>query len=1022
LLYPDLIDIPIEQFGGYNPALPPSDLPPGASPLCQDVVFPEGAVTTRGGLINFFGATSPVPATASINGLKSYLTPTLAQRLMAWDSLGNLYKESPQGTLTIVGTRPYQNLLYQSMTLFGREYQTFFNAAGGFDIPRQYDDQYWDRVSQVGPGASPAAVDSATAGNIVAGKHQVSVCFITRQSYITMPSVPPTTWTAAGNKQVALTAIATGPPNIIARLLIFTPVITPPATTGTFYSTPNGTTQLATQTAMLIPDNVTTAYTVDFLDAILIVSFQAEYLFTQIELGECQFAAGYNSRTVWLGERAKQANFVNLTFDGGWSSPSAPNTTAFVAPGTVADISGSAPWTAPNNIKALDGVFSTCVLGSLINSFSDILSATNFGFAIPGNATILGISVKVYVACSPTSSYVRDYTAQLMKAGVLVGVNRANGNLWQTVVTLQSYGSATDLWGTTWLPADINNANFGFAYQAQSLTNSSPTAKVDYVAIAVAYSTPLAAKNPLGWTLGASYAGGDSALNAGLTGDWQDAFAITGDGATAVRGQITQTAFEDYLLTPIISRNTSYRVRARIASANGLIAGTIHVNLQSTSGAFTTLGLAVPAAALTASYQEFDALLTTAPLQAPPTDLVLQVYADGTPTNGGTFLIDSIEPYVANIPFNYSTARLSHASNPESFDSVTGAIQVRPNDGTQLRVGFPLRGNYYLAKDHYLCYVTDDGVNEPAQWGGGVQEVSATIGICGPNAVDWTEEWAVFAERSGVYIIWGGDPVKISQEIQEDASRTGKITWSSVNWNYGYLIDVRIDTKNKRILVNAPINGPLIMQAGGIQVPSVIFVMDYKWLDGPADIAASAMVTYSAFTGKILSHGRGRRWTYWNISAASMCFAERSDGTSQPFFGSSTYNGLIYQQGLEGVQLSDNGAAINSVYQTYYSPSHMEEQAFRMSAHRKLLGYLKWRAIGAGSLLLSVQAGSRVTNLRNYTLSMNPFGDGERGLNLHGERFSFSISTNAVGAWFQLEKFVPCLRKDAVIVVRGANV
>jgi len=137
-------------------------------------------------------------------------------------------------------------------------------------------------------------------------------------------------------------------------------------------------------------------------------------------------------------------------------------------------------------------------------------------------------------------------------------------------------------------------------------------------------------------------------------------------------------------------------------------------------------------------------------------------------------LIASGVHFLSSSPFNYSVARFSHAFNPESFDSVTGQAQIRTNDGQQLRTGFTLRNNLYLAKDHYLCYVADDGINEPASWP--VNEVSSTIGICGPNAVDTTEEWAVFAERSGLYICWGSDPVKITPEIQTDASGTGKIS------------------------------------------------------------------------------------------------------------------------------------------------------------------------------------------------------------------------------------------------------
>ena len=1017
MIFADLMDVPIEVFGGYTPAIPPQDLPPGASPFNQDVVYPEGSVRQRGGLSNFFGApgsaNNPLPANASVNGLKTYLTPTLAQRLIAWDSLGNLYKESPQGTLNLLASRPYQNLLYQSTTLFGREYQTFFNSTGGFDIPRQYDDTNWDRVSHSGPGASPVAVDSATAGNIAAGKHQVSVAFINRQGWISMASVPPTTWTAAGNKQVALSAIATGPPNIVARLVLFTPVITAPAVTGSFYSLPTGSAQLATPTVMLINDNVTTTLTVDFTDAILIAGFQANYLFTQIELGESAFVAGYNSRLAFIGERNKQPNFVNLGFDGGFTGagPGGANVSGSPSIGANDAIIAGNPWNNPGNIFAADGVLATSAIPS--GNSTQYLKATGYGFAIPSNATITGILVKV-LAKGSISGVISDNSVRLYKAGVLTGANHQNGNLLTNALAYQNYGGSADLWGASWTSTDINSGNFGVAYSATNQdTVLNRTASVDYISVTVYYNAPAGVGvGPLGWTQAANFLGGDSALGNAQPVDYGDAFYIKGDGATAVRGQITQPAAVDYLQQPIIARNTAYRVRARIASAGGLVQGTLHVNLQSTLGAFTTPGLSVQANQSGASYAEFDALLTTA-IVSPPTDLLLQVYADGTPTNGGVFLIDSIEIYPANAPFNYSTVRFSHAFNPESIDSTTGQIQVRPNDGQQLRAMFPIRGDLYIAKDHYLGKVTDDGVNEPAQWGSGVTDVSQTVGICGPNAVDWTEEWAVFAERSGLYVIWGGDPVKITPEIQEDASLTGKIVWNSINWAAGYTVWVRIDRINRRILVGAPVNGAL--------QPNVVFVLDYRWLDTAQDIANSPMVTYSAFTGKILAHGKGRRWTYWNISANSMTFAERADGTVQPFFGNNSANGKIYQQIDAPTQLSDDGAAINSQYATYYCPSSIEEQILKLGSDRKLLGGLKWRAIGSGSLLISIQQANRVTNLRSYTLSTFPKGDGERPVNLHGERFSIQVGTNNATSWWQLEKLIAKMRKDASIPLRGIS-
>ena len=839
MLSADLMDVPIEVFGGYCPAVPPVDLPPGAAAVAQDVEFPMGAVRQRGGLFNYFQG-SPVPANAAINGLKSYLTPALGKRLMAWDSLGNLYKRNPQGTLALLFSRPYIGLYYRAFTLFGREYQAFFDQNGGADIPRQYDDTNWDRISQTGPGASPSAADSGTAGNIAAGLHQVSVCFITRQNFITQ-AAPPNSWNAAGSKQCALTNIAVGPPNVVARLILFSPVISPPATTGVLYSLPSGSSALATPTVMLINDNTTTSLTVDFTDAILQSGFNGNYLLSQLELGEVASVMGYNSRLLSLGERNRISNVVNPSFDGGFNG-----------------------------------------------------------------------------------------------SGV-----------------------------------------------------------------------------PLGWTQGTNFAGGGAALAAGLPADWGDAFAIEGDGATAIRGQITQSAYQDYLGVPIIARNTDYSVRARVAKTANLAAGTLHINLTSTSGSFTTVGLQVGFAALAQPevVQEFTAQLTDIALATPPSDLKLQVYVDGTPTANEYFIVDSIEIFPTVVPYNYSTARFSYAFNPEGVNSVTGQVQIRPNDGQQLRASFPIRQNLYLAKDHYLCHVQDDGVNEPSSWS--VIEDSSTVGICGPNAVDWTEEWACWAERSGVYVCWGSDPVKISPEIETDASRTGKIAWDSVNWNYGHTVWVRIDQTKKLILIGVPVNGST--------VPNVTFTLDYRWLDSAADIAASPLINYSAFTGKILAHGKGRRWALWTTSASSMCMAELADGTSQRFFGNAVGNGKIYEQLDPSLQSSDDGATVSSNYVTYGLPSRMEEQMMQLGNHRKLAGYMKFRAYGAGSLNLAVKTAQRTTTVRSYTLSAAPTGDGERPLNLHGERFFVDIYGSGPTSWWQLELITLCIKKDPTIVVRGVS-
>src|SRR6202041_18998 len=162
--------IPLDTFGGWITLLDPSDVPPGMSPNLGDVEFFPGGVRTRAGLVAQFAA---LGGSVNVNGLKTYVTANLLDRLLVLDSLGNLYKETTPGTLALAASGGTPNLYLASTTLFGREYMAFGDSLLGQDLPRQFDDTFFDRVSQVGPGEGPAASDSTAAGNVSAGVHQV---------------------------------------------------------------------------------------------------------------------------------------------------------------------------------------------------------------------------------------------------------------------------------------------------------------------------------------------------------------------------------------------------------------------------------------------------------------------------------------------------------------------------------------------------------------------------------------------------------------------------------------------------------------------------------------------------------------------------------------------------------------------------------------------------------------------------------------------------------------------------------
>src|SRR5438552_6001873 len=149
-------DAPIEIFGGLVTDMSPADLPHGVSPDCQDVIFSNGGVATRPGLQALFG---PLAGNPTINYVKTYETLNATLRTMLLDSSGVLYKETTPGTLASIATGLAPNAYANSTTLFGREYLAISDGKTGNDLPRQFDDTNFDRVSQSGPGAGPTVID-----------------------------------------------------------------------------------------------------------------------------------------------------------------------------------------------------------------------------------------------------------------------------------------------------------------------------------------------------------------------------------------------------------------------------------------------------------------------------------------------------------------------------------------------------------------------------------------------------------------------------------------------------------------------------------------------------------------------------------------------------------------------------------------------------------------------------------------------------------------------------------------------
>lgn len=152
---------------------------------------------------------------------------------------------------------------------------------------------------------------------------------------------------------------------------------------------------------------------------------------------------------------------------------------------------GTVAWSNPTNITASDNSSAAAI--STANETTNWLTATNFGFSIPTGATIEGIVFEFERNASTLTGarHVNDSLIQSIKSGTIGGSDRSDSVTdWPTATDVfYSYGGASDLWGQTWTPADINASNFGVALSI-SITSDGAGVRgfVDSVRCTVYYS------------------------------------------------------------------------------------------------------------------------------------------------------------------------------------------------------------------------------------------------------------------------------------------------------------------------------------------------------------------------------------------------------------------------------------------------------------------------------------------------------------------------------------------------------
>jgi hypothetical protein len=161
-------------------------------------------------------------------------------------------------------------------------------------------------------------------------------------------------------------------------------------------------------------------------------------------------------------------------------------------PGTVASFGAGNNWINPSNASGSDNQYASSYLPFSGGNVSAQLRATNFGFAVPTNATITGIVVTIEKNGTTNIQGVFDNWVSLLIGGSTSGSNKANGNEWPTTDAVVNYGGASDLWGATLTPAIVNTSTFGVTLVAYNADQDNDNiAAVDNITMTIYYTIPI---------------------------------------------------------------------------------------------------------------------------------------------------------------------------------------------------------------------------------------------------------------------------------------------------------------------------------------------------------------------------------------------------------------------------------------------------------------------------------------------------------------------------------------------------
>lgn len=247
------------------------------------------------------------------------------------------------------------------------------------------------------PGTNPI-FGNGTGGSVLPTRQLVApgqrycvLMFKTRSGYITSACPPVSFFTTGQSNQLTFKNLALGPPNVIARIVAIT--LANAGIGGPYFWVPNDVIlpgsaaslgETTTVNKTILNDDTSTSFgPITINDAVLAESINITedgnnlLLGRQRELGECVKAVQWAGRVFYLGERTKNDELINMTFDGG----------------SVAGL--PAGWAVPSGLVSFVSLITSQVFGQSLkinNTSGSTMNPTGTGLS-----SILALSQTAYL-------------------------------------------------------------------------------------------------------------------------------------------------------------------------------------------------------------------------------------------------------------------------------------------------------------------------------------------------------------------------------------------------------------------------------------------------------------------------------------------------------------------------------------------------------------------------------------------------------------------------------------------------